>query len=174
MANSTMNFIECIDPIIDECTKILILGTMPGGDSLEKKQYYNNPNNIFWDIIYRVFDTEWNMYDTVTEKNIPYESKIFFLKEHNLGLWDVIKSCYRIGNSDKDIIDPIYNDINELLLKYPNIQKVIFGSKKAYEHYKKGNDIIENLKFEILDSTSSQCPKNPFLILAKWRKALST
>jgi len=46
--------IQSLDPIIDENSTVLTLETMPGPQSLRKNQYYTNPRNHFWEIIYRV------------------------------------------------------------------------------------------------------------------------
>ena len=40
-----------LPPVVDEQTKVLIVGSMPGVQSLEKQQYYGNPRNHFWGII---------------------------------------------------------------------------------------------------------------------------
>ena len=38
-------------PLIDEDSEILVLGTMPGDDSLRLNQYYASSNNSFWKIV---------------------------------------------------------------------------------------------------------------------------
>ena len=39
------------EPVVNENTKILILGTIPGIASLKNQEYYGNPRNHFWKII---------------------------------------------------------------------------------------------------------------------------
>lgn len=48
MNESLKNRIQSLQPIIDENSEILILGTMPGKESLESEEYYASPNNSFW------------------------------------------------------------------------------------------------------------------------------
>ncbi|WP_379563207.1 uracil-DNA glycosylase family protein [Oceanobacillus kapialis] len=36
-------------PVLPTNPKVLILGSMPGGKSLEKQEYYGNPRNHFWE-----------------------------------------------------------------------------------------------------------------------------
>jgi len=43
-------------PIADPNSRLLILGTMPGEQSLRLGQYYGNPRNHFWRLIYTLFD----------------------------------------------------------------------------------------------------------------------
>jgi hypothetical protein len=47
--------ITCFDPIINEQTTTMILGSLPSPLSLQYHQYYGNPNNKFWPIIYDLF-----------------------------------------------------------------------------------------------------------------------
>ena len=42
-------------PVIQESSRILILGTMPGDDSLRLQQYYAHANNQFWKILGEVY-----------------------------------------------------------------------------------------------------------------------
>ena len=49
---------KSMNPIISKKSKVLILGSMPGEMSLELNQYYANPKNHFWPIIYDIFNHE--------------------------------------------------------------------------------------------------------------------
>ena len=51
-----MKTIYSFDPVIDDQSKIIILGSMPGEESLKKNQYYGNPKNQFWKIIYTLYN----------------------------------------------------------------------------------------------------------------------
>ncbi|UMZ72970.1 DNA-deoxyinosine glycosylase [Natranaerofaba carboxydovora] len=133
-------------PIIDDKSKVLILGTMPGGKSLEERQYYANPRNQFWKIIDNLFD-----------ETLPtdYEEKIEFLKNNGIALWDVLKACYREGSLDSNIKNEEVNDFTTLFDNYPNIRCVGFNGTKAYNIFKKsiGFD-FQQLDFVKLPSTS--------------------
>jgi hypoxanthine-DNA glycosylase len=48
--------ISSFSPIIDEESKILVLGSVPGVKSLEKQEYYAHPQNAFWRIIFELFN----------------------------------------------------------------------------------------------------------------------
>ena len=111
------NRISSFPPIIDDASKILILGSIPGVKSLEKQQYYAHPQNAFWKIIFALFEEEF------TEN---YAERIQVLKKHHIALWDVIDSCERKGSLDSEIRNEEANQIAELLDKHR-----IFGQYSA-------------------------------------------
>ena len=43
-------------PLIDYSSKILVLGSLPGEESLKQVQYYAHPRNAFWKIMFIVFN----------------------------------------------------------------------------------------------------------------------
>ena len=127
-------------PIINKNSKVLILGTLPGAKSLELSQYYGDPRNQFWTIIYRIFKKE--------SPDSEYENKVNFILDNNLALWDVIHSAERKGSLDANIKNEMCNDIEGLLQQYPNIEKIVLGGGKAARTFKKhfpntGVEIVE-------------------------------
>ncbi|WP_339228927.1 DNA-deoxyinosine glycosylase [Oceanobacillus sp. FSL K6-2867] len=115
-------------PVLPKNPKVLILGSMPGKVSLEKAEYYGNPRNHFWPILFELFQAA-----PVKE----YDKKIAFIKEHGIALWDSIGSCYREGSLDSNIIDEIPNDIIGLLREYPTIRLIACNGTKSYTTFKK-------------------------------------
>lgn len=117
-------FIEGLEPLIHEESKVLILGTMPGELSLELKQYYANPRNQFWQIM---------------EKQIKgistaqYKEKAKLLNEEGIALWDLLGKCEREGSLDSQIKrkTKVCNDFNSLFKKYTNIRAVLFNGLEA-------------------------------------------
>lgn len=142
-----------LPPIVDENTKVLIVGSIPGKQSLEKKQYYGNPRNHFWAIIATLLATE-----------IPesYPEKITLLRANQIGLWDSIESCERKGSLDATIKNEVPNDFAALFKQYPQIQLVLFNGGKSFEVFKKhvGLDVLENRVYEKMPSTSPIPGKN--------------
>jgi len=106
-----------------QCTQI-ILGSMPSEESIRNQQYYGNPRNQFWRIIYAIHETEWND---------NYEERKLFLLSKRTALWDVISHCERKGSLDSDIQNPIMNDFEHLFTEFPNIQTLYFNGGKAYD-----------------------------------------
>ncbi len=173
-----MKLIESFEPVITKECKVLILGTMPGPESLRKSQYYGSPKNYFWDIMFRIFKRDWGKFNYIDDK-VSYDEKKNILLENKVGLWDVIDSCEREGSSDKNIINEKLNDFNTFFKRYSSIDKVIFNGKgnskkSAYGYYiKEYMELTKRKQVWRLNSTSSQNPNNPFYILNEWNDALS-
>ena len=104
-----------------------MLGTLPGPESLRVGQYYANPNNQFWKILYSIFDTA-----TV---DTSYSGKLSFLSKRGIALWDVFHSADRVGALDADIRNEVPNDIPGLIKQYPNISNILLNGKKAEKSF---------------------------------------
>ncbi len=122
-----MNVIHTLEPIYDQNSKVLILGTMPSIKSREKGFYYANPKNRFWKTLETIYQ------EKIGENK---EEKIKFLKKHHIALYDVLQSCEITSSSDQSIKNPIPNDLTKIL-KTTKIKKVFTTEKKAYELYQK-------------------------------------
>ena len=140
-----MNRINSFPPIVDDDSRILILGSMPGAKSLQMQQYYAFPQNQFWKIMFYLFNEEFSS---------DYETRINLLKENHIALWDVIESCERKGSSDTEIKADVDNDIPELIENHPNIQTIFCNGQKSYKNLVKilGKDF--KIPIVVLPSTS--------------------
>lgn len=138
--------IHSFGPIADDTCRILILGSIPGGESLRKRQYYGHGRNSFWRVIYALFGEVYEQ---------DYERRTEFLLKHNIALWDVIKSCKREGSLDSHIKDPVINDFPSFFKEHPGITHVFFNGQIAYELFKRyiGFD-FKGMSFTYLKSTS--------------------
>ena len=91
------NFMKnSFEPIIDNNSKILILGSLPSDKSIEKYEYYGNKTNQFWNIISMCFDGEKINFNN-------YDEKIAYLHEHHIALWNVYSRANRKGSLDSNI-----------------------------------------------------------------------
>ncbi len=140
-----MNRINSFPPIIDHCSEILILGSVPGAQSLKMQQYYAHPQNQFWKILFHLFDEPFSA---------DYHQKIKVLKRHNVALWDVIESCERKGSLDTEIRNEIDNDIQQLIDNHPKIKIIFCNGQKSYKNLIKilGKDF--KIPIVVLPSTS--------------------
>ena len=122
--------IQSFPPIENPAAKVLILGSMPGMESLRAGQYYAHPRNAFWSI----------MGDLVgAAPTLPYEARIQKLKSAGIALWDVLASCTRHGSMDADIeADSICaNDFASFFLNHPCITQVVFNGTMAERFFRK-------------------------------------
>lgn len=151
MNNKLMNVLP---PIVDNNTRVLIVGSMPGQQSLEKKQYYGNPRNHFWSIIATILNVQ-----PIPER---YEERLKLLTEHRIGVWDAIQSCERVGSLDATIRNEQSNDFYRLFKCYPHIQMVLFNGGKAHDVFKKyiGFDVLKDRQYAKMPSTSPIPGKN--------------
>lgn len=131
---------------IDSNTEILILGTMPGAMSLEKQEYYANPRNHFWKILYTLFDAL-----PISE---IFEEKVQLLKFNKIGIWDVLENCERKGSLDIHIKNQKINDFITLLEKFSAINKIIFNGKQSHAFFIKRFGQIEGITYFVMPSTS--------------------
>lgn len=144
-------FIQGFKPVVSKSSRILILGSMPSVESLRKDEYYANPRNQFWRILYTLFALEEG-----EDPNTPYSEKVNFVLHHQLALWDVIEACEREGSLDTAIKSPRPNQFAHLFSLYPNIRYVAFNGKKSFEVYQRqvGLGLKEELTYRVLPSTS--------------------
>lgn len=157
------NRISSFPPIIDDRSKILILGSIPGVKSLEKQQYYAHPQNKFWKIIFELLNEEF------TE---DYSERVRILKKHQIALWDVIDSCERKGSLDSEIKNEEANQIAELLQKHPNIQAIFCNGGKSYKNLQKILGKNFRIPVILLPSTSPLHTVSFEKKLDDWKKIL--
>ena len=134
---------KCLEPWIDENTRILIVGTMPGEQSIQEQMYYANPHNKFWSYIEKIL----NQGQKLEEK----EDKKSLLQKYNIGLWDALSVCEREGSLDSKIKKEQYNDFSG----FKSVQYVLFNGKKAQKYFEKYNtEYLKERNFQQLPSTS--------------------
>ncbi len=116
-----------LDPVYDENSRILILGTFPSVKSRQQRFYYGNPQNRFWKVTAAL--TGWEIPETIEEKKR-------MLLANGIAIWDVIASCEIKGSSDSSIRNVIANDIAGLLAG-SRIRTIYANGDKAYRLYQR-------------------------------------
>ena len=124
-----MRQIHPFDPIVDEHSRVLILGSFPSLKSFENAFYYAHPRNQFWPIMAELFDVP-------LEDN---DARRRFLLEQGIALWDVYGALRRLeGNSsDANLSDLVPNDIPALLRRFPGINTIFCTGRKAFDGLRK-------------------------------------
>lgn len=118
-----------IEPVYDENSKILILGSFPSVKSREANFFYGHTQNRFWRVVSAVMGEECPQ--TIAEK------KEFLLRNH-IAVWDVIASCDIEGSSDSSIKNVMPNDLSKILKK-AKIKKIFTNGNTAYKLFLKYN-----------------------------------
>lgn len=138
--------IYSFEPVVDSRSRILILGSMPGKESLRKHQYYGHAQNTFWRLMGALFN------ESLSE---VYEDRLHMLLRHGIALWDVIKSCERQTSLDAHIKKAVVNDFFAFFSEYRMIKHVFFNGQTAYNTFARhvGFD-IDGVSFDCLGSTS--------------------
>ena len=116
-----------IEPVFDEHSKILILGSFPSVKSREELFFYGHPQNRFWRVLAAVFDRP--VPGTVVEKRE-------LLLEEGVALWDVIASCEITGSADSSIKDVVPNDLSRIL-NTARIGMIFVNGKTAEKYYRR-------------------------------------
>ena len=122
---------HCFEPVYDENSRVLILGSFPSVKSRSQGFYYGHPQNRFWKVLPVIMG-----YDIDYLKNADIRDKISFLIKNNIAVWDVIESCDIIGSSDSSIRNVVPADIPGIL-KGSSIKSIFANGDKAYRLYQK-------------------------------------
>lgn len=132
-------------PWIGENPKVLILGSLPGDESLKQQAYYANNLNSFWKIMRELFNT-----------NMESDNKKF-ITSCGIALWDCAHSAERKGSLDSAIVNSsvVANDIKALLLEHPTIQTIIFNGVKAEKFYHRYCSGIECATIRLISTSSA-------------------
>ncbi len=153
-------------PVIDDNSKILILGSLPSDISISKNEYYGYSRNQFWRIIYAVFDAE---------PPEAYAERKQFLLGHGLALWDVLSCAERKGSLDSAIRNETPNDITGLLASYPGIRLIILNGGKAEQSFNKyfGATEIKRIRVPSTSPITGKNVKRPEEKLLLWKAAVT-
>ena len=117
-------------PIADAHARILILGSLPGQESLRQQQYYAHASNAFWKIMGRLFGAG---------PGLPYEERALRLVRNKIALWDVCAAAQRPGSLDAAIIHSsvVPNDFAAFFEAHPEIGLICFNGGKAADLYRR-------------------------------------
>lgn len=145
MAGPRSKVLRCFPPIADRRSRILILGTMPGPESLRKKEYFGFKHNQFWKIMRGTFGVE---------RELNYAEKKRLLLRNRIALWDVVGSCEREGAADHKIRNVAPNPVDRLLRRYSGIRTILFDGKTAEKLFRRHFPGLAHVPAYYLPSTS--------------------
>lgn len=153
-------------PVIDKQTEILILGTLPSDNSIQVQEYYANPKNQFWRIIFTLFNGGDPLYN--------YDEKVNLLLQNKIGLWDVLTKAKREGSLDSNIAEPELDDFSGLFKEYSKIRLLAFNGNPAYKYYTRMKSGLPGKSLMILASSSSMNTSRTLVQkIQDWRSQLN-
>jgi hypoxanthine-DNA glycosylase len=132
-------------PVVDAQARVLVLGTLPGEASLRRGEYYAHPRNLFWPIIFALFDER---------PALSYAERLTFLATHRIAVWDVCELGEREKSADMTIRLERPNAIDRLLDHHPLIRSVAFNGTTARRLYDRHFARRAALTYLALPSTS--------------------
>lgn len=119
-----MNLAQGFPPIAAASAHTLVLGSMPGIASLQAKQYYAHPRNLFWPFMQQLLGIS---------TDLPYIQRCTRLQANGIALWDVLGKCQRQGSLDTaiDTGSMEANDFAGFLQAHTAITRICFNGTKA-------------------------------------------
>ncbi len=117
-------------PIASRDARVLVLGSLPGQESLRRRQYYAQPRNAFWPIMGALCGAG---------PDLPYRDRARRLAASGIALWDVCRTAYRAGSLDASIVaaSVVVNDLGAFLARHPRIRLVCFNGRTAAALYRR-------------------------------------
>lgn len=158
-------------PIADASARVLVLGSLPGAQSLREQRYYAHPRNHFW----------WVMDEVLAiPAALPYAARVQALQERGVAVWDVLASGVRPGSLDAsiEVASAKANDFASFLSRLPALERILFNGAFAEGLFVKRvlptlPPALQALTRHRLPSTSpANASVRPDAKLAAWRAAL--
>ncbi|MFT4249117.1 MAG: DNA-deoxyinosine glycosylase [Pseudomonas sp.] len=114
---------------LDAHCHVLVLGSMPGAQSLAQARYYAHPRNRFWPLMGRLLGFD---------PALDYPMRIAALNRAGVGLWDVIGQCARSGSLDASIerASIVANPLPALLATLPQLAAVACNGAAAAQAWR--------------------------------------
>lgn len=150
-------------PVVDERTRVLVLGSLPGEASLAAQCYYAHPRNHFWLLMGAVLETDM--------ASLSYEERLKRLLSRGVGLWDVVASARRRGSLDQQLRDVTPNALPPLLRGLPDLRAVAFNGAKSAQLARRQLTSADASPVSLCLPSSSPALTLPFAQkLASWRE----
>lgn len=132
------------DPVFNERSTVLVLGSFPSVLSRKNDFYYGNPQNRFWRVLA-------GFAKAPVPESIPEKKEL--LLSCGIALWDVIQECDIKGSSDASIKNVVPAQVERIIRAAP-IKRVICNGVTAARLYKKYLLYKVGIEAEVLPSTS--------------------
>lgn len=136
--------VQPFEPVYDQNSKILILGSFPSVKSRETGFYYGHKQNRFWRMLSAILGVK---------EPVSVEEKKEMLLAHGIAVYDVIESCDIKGSSDSSIKNAVPADIQKIVEK-ADIGLIILNGGTASRLFQKYQQASYTGRVITLPSTS--------------------
>lgn len=118
-----------LPPLAGDRARVLVLGSMPGAESLRRREYYGHPRNHFWRIMQDLY---------LIPRDLPYGVRVEALRGAGVAVWDVLACCHRAGSLDAaiDRASMRVNAIDGLVRSQPMLRRIVFNGAFAEQVYR--------------------------------------
>lgn len=125
-----MLLLRSMPPLRGQRVRVLVLGSMPGAESLRLGEYYANPRNRFWRMVGDVLGTS---------PDASYDARVAALNDAGIALWDTLRHCSRVGSLDSAIVasTEVANDIAGFVGDAPELERIVFNGRKAADSFRR-------------------------------------
>lgn len=147
------------EPVFNEESKLLILGSFPSVKSRQIDFYYGNKQNRFWKTVCSFFGED---------EPLTTEGKKEFLLRRKIALWDIVTECEIVGSQDTTIKNFKVANLKKVL-QNSKISFIILNGSKAFDIFQKYYADLD-VPYIKLPSTS---PANVKFSKEEWFNALS-
>lgn len=158
-------------PVESKRARVLILGSLPGAESIRQGEYYAHPRNAFWPLMGELCGAG---------RELDYAARLRKLAARGIALWDVLHAAQRPGSLDAAIHPRRLeaNDIPGLLARHPELEIIAFNGGAAETLFNRhvrsrcGAGLVR-VRCRRLPSTSPACARWSYARkLAAWQRAL--
>jgi hypoxanthine-DNA glycosylase len=117
-------------PIARRDARVLVLGSLPGQESLRRRQYYAQPRNAFWPIMGALCGAG---------PELRYAERGRRLRASGIALWDVCAAAVRAGSLDAAIEagSVLPNDFAAFFARHRAVGLVCFNGRTAAALYRR-------------------------------------
>jgi len=115
------------EEFIPEDAEYLVIGSFPSKGEKYFEFFYGSTVNQFWNVLSAVYSHGFKR----PTGDSAIKERRSFLKEHRIGITDMLVKCYRFKNSsgDENLRPIIFRNLFEILDRRPNIRRLIFTGR---------------------------------------------
>lgn len=134
------------EPVFDENSRVLVLGSFPSVMSRANDFYYGNPANRFWRVLAACLGQTSPADDDIAAKRE-------LLLAHGIALWDAIEECDIKGSSDASIKNVVPARVDRIF-EAADVRAVLCNGATSGRLYKRYLQWKTGIEAVVLPSTS--------------------